>query len=699
MARIGVDVGGTFTDLILETDGGASEAGRVFVHKVPSTPEDQSLGVIQGVLEICAEAGVQPDDIEQIVHGTTIATNTVIEYSGAEVGMLTTRGFRDILHMARHKRPHNFSMQFDVPWQSRPLVKRRNRIPITERILPPDGRIEVALDEDEVRAAAELLKSREVGSVIVCFLFAFLNDEHELRAKEIVTEVMPDAYVGCSSEVVDVIREYERFSTAAMNAFIGPRTSYYLNNLATALQDNGVDAQIRVMQSNGGVTTLAGAAERPVTILMSGPAGGVIGGQWAGDMSGVRNLITVDIGGTSADISVVPDGEVRIMNPRDTQVGGYPILAPMIDLSTIGAGGGSIAYVDEGGAFRVGPRSAGAEPGPACYGRGGIEPTVTDAQVVLGRLDPEQFLGGGLEIDPARSRKALEDNLCGRLDMSLEEAALGVIRVINSNMSLAIRANSVAKGVDPRDYALVAFGGAGPLHGVALARSVFAREVIVPPAPGINAATGLLATDMRYEFTRSVLCVLTKASQDEIDTLNEQTDALVRRAQEALAADGVAPEHQRVVKIAECRYQGQGFELRGTMPDGPLTLDNRAELLASFHERHRQDYGHAFEDQEVEVITLRVVASAGIGALSWPEAPQGGGRNPEDALLYRRATTFDDGHSYETPRFDRGKLKGGQHIDGPAIVIQTDSTTLVPPGYEAMVAPSGNLHVREVAES
>ena len=699
MARIGVDVGGTFTDLILETDGTGEDGGRVFVHKVPSTPEDQSRGVIRGVLEICSEAGVAPGDIEQIVHGTTIATNTVIEYSGAEVGMLTTRGFRDILHMARHKRPHNFSVQFDVPWQSRPLVKRRNRVPITERILPPDGRVETALDEEEVRSAAELLKSRGVDAVIICFLFAFLNDEHERSAKKIVKQVMPAAYVSCSSEVVDVIREYERFSTAAMNAFIGPRTSYYLNNLATALSENSVDAQIRVMQSNGGVTTLAGAVERPVTILMSGPAGGVIGGQWAGDMSGARNLITVDIGGTSADISVVPDGEVRIMNPRDTQVGGYPILAPMIDLSTIGAGGGSIAYVDEGGAFRVGPRSAGAAPGPACYGRGGTEPTVTDAQVALGRLDPEQFLGGGLKIDPARSRKALEDNLCGRLGMTLEEAALGVIRVINSNMSLAIRANSVAKGVDPRDYALVAFGGAGPLHGAALARSVFAREVIVPPAPGINAATGLLATDMRYEFTRSVLCVLTQAGQDEIDDLNAQIDALVQRACEALAADGVAPEKQRIVRIAECRYQGQGFELRGTMPDEPLTQENKAELLASFHDRHRQDYGHAFEDQEVEVITLRVVASAGIGALGWPEARAGGGRNPESALLYRRATIFDDGRNHETPRFDRGRLEAGQCIDGPAIVIQTDSTTLVPPGHEALVAPSGNLHVRELADS
>ncbi len=691
MAKIGVDVGGTFTDLVLEQAGAGR--GGVFVHKVPSTPDDQSRGVVQGVLEICAQAGITPGEIEQIVHGTTIATNTVIEYSGAEVGMLTTRGFRDILHMARHKRPHNFSMQFDVPWQSRPLVKRRNRIPITERVLPPDGRVETPLAEDEVREAAELLKSRNVEAVIICFIYSFLNNHHEQRAKETVREIMPDTYVSCSSEVVDVIREYERFSTAAMNAFVGPRASFYLNNLNTRLKESGVDAQIRVMQSNGGITTIAGAAERPVTILMSGPAGGVIGGKWAGDMSERQNLITVDIGGTSADISVVPGGTVRIMNPRDTQVGGYPILAPMIDLSTIGAGGGSIAYVDEGGAFRVGPRSAGADPGPACYGRGGTEPTVTDAQVVLGRLDPEQFLGGGLTIDPEKSRSAIETALCGKLGMSLEEAALGVIRVINSNMSLAIRANSVAKGVDPRDYALVAFGGAGPLHGVALAESVFAKEVIVPPAPGINAATGLLATNMQYEFTRSVLCVITKADQAELDTLNEQVGALVAQVQDALAADGIAPADQRITKIAECRYQGQGFELRGTMPDAPLTTENKSTLLASFHAQHKQDYGHAFEDQEVEVITLRVVGTAESEPLRWPTLAAGEGRNPEEARLYVRSTTFDDGGAVETPRYDRAKLRAGQAIDGPAVIIQQDSTTLIPPGYEATVSTLGNLHV------
>ena len=695
MAKIGVDVGGTFTDFILESDKIGGDSGGVMVHKVPSTPEDQSIGVIRGITEICEKAGVALGDIEKVVHGTTIATNAVIEYDGAEVGMLTTRGFRDILHLARHKRPHNFSMQFDVPWQSKPLVKRRNRIPVTERILPPNGEVEVALDEDDVRAAAELLKKRDVDSVIICFLYSFLNNSHEQRAKKIVQEIMPDTYVSCSSEVADVIREYERFSTAAMNAFIGPRTSFYLRNLESALRDQGLNAEIRVMQSNGGVTTIQGGSDRPVTILMSGPAGGVIGGKWAGELSGVENLITVDIGGTSADISVVPRGEVRIMNPRDTMVGGYPILSPMIDLATIGAGGGSIAYVDEGGAFRVGPRSAGAKPGPACYGNGGDEPTVTDAQVVLGRLDAEQFLGGGVAIDPALSTKAIENNLCGKLNMSVEEAALGVIRVINSNMALEIRANSVAKGIDPRDYSLVAFGGAGPLHGVALAKTVAARETIVPPAPGINAATGLLATDMQYEFTHSALITISTADQGEFDKLNSQLDELVALAGDALAADNIAPEDRKFTRIAECRYQGQGFELRGEFAEGPVSNENKQVVIDNFHESHRRDYGHAFEDQNVEIITLRVIATAEADKVSWPALEAGEGHNPEAAAMYTRSTTFDNGETLDTPRYDRGKLKAGQTVSGPAIIIQHDSTSLIPPGYTAEVSEFGNLRISE----
>jgi len=695
MAKIGVDVGGTFTDIILESEKIGGNSGGVMVHKVPSTPEDQSIGVIRGITEICEKAGVALGDIEKVVHGTTIATNAVIEYDGAEVGMLTTRGFRDILHLARHKRPHNFSMQFDVPWQSKPLVKRRNRIPVTERILPPNGEVEVALDEDDVRAAAELLKKRGVDSVIICFLYSFLDNSHEQRAKKIVQEIMPDTYVSCSSEVADVIREYERFSTAAMNAFIGPRTSFYLRNLESALRDQGVNAEIRVMQSNGGVTTIQGGSNRPVTILMSGPAGGVIGGKWAGELSGVENLITVDIGGTSADISVVPRGEVRVMNPRDTMVGGYPILSPMIDLATIGAGGGSIAYVDEGGAFRVGPRSAGAKPGPACYGNGGDEATVTDAQVVLGRLDAEQFLGGGVAIDPKLSAKAIEGNLCDKLNMNLEEAALGVIRVINSNMALEIRANSVAKGIDPRDYSLVAFGGAGPLHGVALAKTVAARETIIPPAPGINAAIGLLATDMQYEFTRSALINISTAGQGEFDKLNGQLDELVTLAADALAADNIAPEDRKFTRIAECRYQGQGFELRGEFAEGTISNENKQVVIDNFHESHRRDYGHAFEDQNVEIITLRVIATAEAEKLNWPALEAGEGHNPEDAVMYARATTFDNGETLDTPRYDRGKLKAGQTVAGPAIIIQHDSTSLIPPGYTAEVSEFGNLRVSE----
>ena len=691
MNKIGVDVGGTFTDLILEsTHRGQPE---VFVHKVASTPADQSEGVLRGVLEICDHAQLPVGELDLIVHGTTVATNTVIEHDGADVGMLTTRGYRDILHLARHKRPHNFSLQFELPWQKNPMVRRRNRIPITERIMPPDGRVEQALAEDEVIAAAELLKSRGIRSVVIGFLFAFLDDVHEQRAKALVQEVMPDAYVHCSSEVVNVMREYERFSTSAMNAFIGPKVAKYLQNLENSLKSAGVAAPIRVMQSNGGIATVETCSNKAVTILMSGPAGGVIGGKWAGELSETSDLITVDIGGTSADISVIPGGQVRIKNPRDTEVHGYPVLAPMIDLQTIGAGGGSIAYVDEGGAFRVGPRSAGAVPGPACYGRGGTEPTVTDAQVVLGRLDPDQFLGGDLSIDPKLAELAIEKHLCDKLDMNVTEAALGIIRVINSNMALAIRANSVARGIDPRTYSLMPFGGAGPLHGIALATAVAAREVIVPPAPGITAAIGLLATDIQYEFTRASMVVIGEATQAQIDELNDTLDSLVAEAGEALSNDGIAPDLQTFTRIAECRYQGQGFELRAEIPTGKLNADTINQLAANFHAAHEKDYGHAFEETPIEVITLRVVGSAATDKIHWPELEKDSSENPADAFLYSRQTVFDSGQAHDTPRYAREKLRAGQTVTGPAVIIQHNSTSLVPPGHTARVANFGNLHI------
>ncbi|MCB1454162.1 MAG: hydantoinase/oxoprolinase family protein [Rhizobiaceae bacterium] len=685
-----MDVGGTNTDLVLECAKG------VYYHKVPTTLKNQSIGVVEGVKGICRLADIDPAEVEMIVHGTTTATNITIEHNGAECGMLTTEGFRDILHIGRHKRPYNFSLHFDVPWQSQPLVKRRNRIAVAERILPPTGEVVVPLDEDAVRAACALFRKRGINSIVIGFMFAFLNDAHERRAKEIVLDELPDAYVTLSSEVANVMREYERFSTAAMNSYVGPKTSYYLRDLDSRLREAGVTSKLRIMQSNGGVSTVEACAKRPIRILMSGPAGGVIGGASEGVMAGVGDVITVDIGGTSADISTIPGGVVKIMNPRDTYVGGHPVLTPMIDLVTIGAGGGSVAYIDEAGAFHVGPRSAGSEPGPACYGRGGTEPTVTDAQIVLGRLDPDMALGGDLKLDADLAYKAVEEKIAGPLGMSVRDAALGIIKIINSNMALAIRSNSVARGIDPRGFSIMPFGGAGPLHGVALCEAMSARDVIVPVAPGITAAVGLLKTDLQYEHTEAVIVELNKATPDQFDRINAAVAALRGQVQAELDNDGIPRDQQNVTVVAECRYHGQGFELRADMPDGPVTADNRHIITDSFHDQHQLDYGYSYRDAEVELITLRAIASASVRRIDIPTIDATDGSSTDRALMFVRTTTFDDGRTLETPRYDRTKLLAGDRIEGPAILHQHNATTLVPPGWVAETLDYGNTRIRPV---
>ena len=693
MIRVGVDVGGTFTDIVLENVH-ADGRREVHVTKVSSTPQDQSEGVVEGILKVCQIAGVAPSAVDQVFHGTTVATNMVIERNGAKVGMLTTRGFRDILHMARHKRPHNFSLQFDVPWQSKPLVRRRDRLPITERIMPPTGEIAVPLAEDEVKAAAELLAKRGMDAVIVGFLFSFLNNEHELRAKEIVRSFLPDAYVCTSAEVVNTMREYERFSSTAMNAYIGPRVALYLRNLEQRLNGNGVTAHVRMLQSNGGISTIKGAAELPISLLLSGPAGGVIGGRWTGAGCGRRNSITLDSGGTSADISVIQDGELRIKNPRDTEAAGLPVLVPMIDVDAIGAGGGSIAYIDAGGAFRVGPRSAGSVPGPACYAKGGTEPTVTDAQVVLGRMDPEQFLGGDLKIDGALSHTAVKEHIADKLGMSVKDAALGILKIINNNMALAINANSVAKGIDPRGYSLMGFGGAGPLHSTSLAEAIGADEVIVPTHPGITAASGLLVPDLQYEYTQSLIQVLDPGKADGFERVNAALDELRAKAAEQLASDNVPAADARYRVFAECRYVGQGFELRAEVPKGPFDKAAAETVIDNFYNAHKLVYGHAFRDQTVEIITLRLIASVEVDTLTLPALPRRGETNPKDAVMYVRPTTFDDGATRDTPRYAREKLQADDRVEGPALVMQHNSTTVIPPGYAASVMPHGELIVR-----
>lgn len=687
MARIGVDVGGTNTDLVLECDKG------IFFHKVPSTTKDQSIAVIRGVLEICEIAGIAKEEVEVIAHGTTVATNITIEHNGAEVGMITTKGFRDILHIGRHKRPHNFSLHFDVPWQSNPLVKRRNRIAVTERIRPPSGEIETPLNENEVRAACAIFRKRGIRSVCIGFMFSFLNDTHERRAREIVAEEIPGAYISISSEVANVIREYERFSTVAMNAYVGPQSALYLRNLETKVREAGIPAKLRVIQSNGGISTIDGCAKKPVGILMSGPAGGVIGALTEARLAGITNIMTNDIGGTSADISTIAGGNLRIKNPRDTVVGGHAVMAPMIDLETMGAGGGSIAWLDSAGGFHVGPRSAGSEPGPACYNRGGTEPTVTDAQVVLGRMDADKFLGGDLPLDPSLSHKAIKEKIADPLGISVQEAALGIIKVVNNNMALKMRANSVARGYDPREFSLMPFGGAGPFHGVALAELVSAKDVLVPVAPGITAAMGLLGTNLQYEHIRSIITNLYTADQPALDRVNTVIDELIDAGKADLDLDAVPAKDRKYDVIAEVRYHGQGFELRVPIPGGKLTLANKDKVVQAFHKAHTADYGYAFDDSLVELYNIRIIATAKVRHLELPKIAKGAKDDAKRAFLYERETVFDDGSTHKTPRLDRGKLGAGTLVDGPAIIIQHNSTTLLPPGYRAEVLDHGSMRL------
>ena len=497
MKLIGVDVGGTFTDVVY-TD---TATHQVLIHKVPTTPADPSVGVITGITDLCKRHGINPTDIQQIYHGTTIATNALLEYKGARVGVITTKGYRDILHIGRHQRPQHYSIQQEIPWQDRPLARRRHRKVVTERLIPPKGEVLVPLDEDEVRQAARALKAEGVEAIAVCFLFSYLNARHEERAREIILEEYPEVFVTTSAAVSPQFREFERFTTAAINAFIGPTVHSYITLLEQRLRRTGLKADLHIMRSNGGVATPAMVAEKPVLTLLSGPAAGVLGGAWSGALSQRPRLITFDMGGTSADIGVVTNGTFSEATARDTWIAGYPAMAPMIDIHTIGAGGGSIATIDAGGAFRVGPQSAGSQPGPASYGRGGTAPTVTDANLVLGRLDKEHFLGGEMSLDDTAARQVIHE-LATRLRLSDSEAAEGIITIVNNNMANAIRSRTVQKGIDPREYALVAFGGAGPLHGAEVARMLSIPVCIVPRFPGLTSALGLLTTDLKYDATQ-----------------------------------------------------------------------------------------------------------------------------------------------------------------------------------------------------
>jgi N-methylhydantoinase A len=664
---VGVDVGGTFTDVVRVVDG------TVRVHKEATTPI-QHEGVVRGLDAM----GTPPD--AQVAHGTTAATNALLERRGARTALLTTRGFEDVLAIGRQDRPYLYRLRQERP---PPLVPHARRFGATER-LAADGTVLTPIDGATLRDVAERLAEQNVESLAIVFLFSFQNPAHERHAAQRIREYLPDLPITLSSDLLPEYREYERTATTVVNAYVQPTVSRYVDRLDEALGPRSV----RVMQSNGGTIGLAPAAREAARLVLSGPAAGVVGAFGLARRvleTNAPRLMTLDMGGTSTDVALC-DGAV----PRTAEhaMAGLPLRLPAVDIHTVGAGGGSIARVDAGGSLRVGPASAGATPGPACYGKGGTRPTVTDAHLVLGRLHPDHFLGGSTALDPEAARRALE-TLADPLHTSVEAAARGVLRVANATMERALRRVSVERGHDPREHVLMPFGGAGPLHACALARALGIQRILVPPTPGVLSALGLLMADVVHDAAQSILQPAA-ALRDDPAPLIATADALATSLRDAL------PDDEALTFDAEidARYIGQSYEL--TVPLGmPITGERVADAAVRFHEAHRQRYGHAMPDEPVEVVTLRLRGTRPGATIDLPRAPR-----TEASLKAARLGThpiwFDAEAPTQTPCYDRAALHHGHRFDGPAAIYQYDTTMVIPEGWHARVDAWRNLRVEKL---
>lgn len=677
MRRIGVDTGGTFTDCVM-IDYDANGGGRVAITKVPSQPSSPHEAVLSGIAALGANDGKAA---ESLTHGTTIATNAVIVGDFAKVGLITTRGFRDVLEIGTQQRPKLYDLkQKPLP----AIVPRELRREVRERIAAT-GEVVEPLDRDEVAEVADWLREQGVEAVAVGCLFSFVNPDHEQEIKRIVEERWPDVYVGYSSAISPEPREYPRFATAAVNAALAPKIDPYVRELDRRLHEGGITDRLFVMQSNGGV----GTAERSVgenvqQLILSGPAAGVIGGADEAARCGFERCVTFDVGGTSADIGVVDSSEPRTAFEMKLP-NGVPCTLPHLEVITIGAGGGSIARVDAGGALTVGPQSAGADPGPACYGLSGTEPTVTDAHLHLGRLSAAGLAGGEITLDPELAEKAIAEKLGARIERSTDELALGLLQVLEANMAGAIRQAAASHGDDLRDFALVAGGGAGPLHAANLIALLDMPAAVIPARPGLLSAIGLLRADLRHDLVTPVYRDEKSIEDAEIEELFGE---LEERALEALSGDGV-PQHDHVYeRRLDIRYFGQEYSLSVPCRRG----ESLAELVARFHERHEQTYGHASSDVLTEVVAARLLA-IGTRALEAPppELPTTPGE-PRGV----RSVLFDaEQGRVETAIYNRADLAAGQVVSGPAIVEQLDTTTVLPPGFKAEVHPTGSLIVTQ----
>ncbi len=659
--RLGVDVGGTFTDLFLVEDA-EHKQWRV---KTPSTPGDPSEGVLSGVRRICEEAGIDAQELRNVVHGTTVATNAVLESKGARVGLITTRGFGQILHLARSQTPGPLA-GWIIMIKPDPPASLADTREAVER-MDARGETLVPVDREQVAAVVRDLIDSGVESLTISLISAYVDGRHEREIAAVVEEISPGFPVTLSSDVLPEFREYERTLTACMNSYVRPTVAAYVDRLRSSLRGLGVASEVDILRSDAGVMTPEEAARNPVYGVLSGPSGGVAGALYVATRAGYPNILTFDMGGTSTDVSLCQAGEPTI--GRETAIGQFRIKIPSIDVHTVGAGGGSIAHVPElTGALRVGPESAGAEPGPAAYGRGGTAPTVTDANVVVGHLPP-RLIGGEMELDADAARTAVS-TIADAMGLSVEDAAEGILKIVNENMAGALRVISVQRGHDPREFALVAFGGAGPLHANAVAELMGSFPVIVPPSPGLLCALGDLVADFRNEFARTLIRLTADATADEIDGILAELEG---RARDWMDAQGIDPAQQNVAFHADMRYHGQGYEI-------PVPIGD--DLEERFNALHEQLYGFRMPGTASEIVNLRAV---GTGDRPKPELPEGELHGP------------DPGSG--GPIYERSELRPGNRLSGPAVLTEFDSTTVVLEGYEAEVDRFFNIVIRPEGQS
>ena len=687
--RVGIDIGGTFTDIVFLSDD-----GRLHTRKISSSVDNYARAITTGLGQVFTETGLGPDAVEEVLHGTTVASNAILERKGARAGLIATEGFRDILQIRNLRVPRLYDIAWDKP---PPLIERYLRVVVGERI-DTHGEIRRPLEPADAERAVDRLLGEGVEAIAVCLINSFANPAHELMIKDVIERRAPGLPCCISYEVLPEIREYERTSTTVINTYVMPVVARYLGSLRQDLDRMGIEAQVLLMQSNGGLTTAEAAQRLPMNIIESGPAGGVVGAQALAAEIGLPDIITLDMGGTTAKASLVENGEFTrsveyqvgggmLMGSRLLTGAGYMLKVPAIDLAEVGAGGGSIVWIDAGGSMQVGPHSAGADPGPVCYDTGGTEPTVTDATVILGYINPDYLISGDLRLNAEKSHAVFEERIAGPLGLPLDRAAHGAYQIAASNMMRAIKAVSTERGRDPRDHALFAFGGNGPVFAASMAQALSMGRIVVPPSPGLFSSFGLLYADVEHHYSRTFRCLVRSVPLDE---LNEVWDRLVDEARDQLALDGFSPSRAKVRRSANMHYQGQTFELTIPVPEGRLDERDMAELEEAFGQEHERTYGHrAGPDEPLELVNVQVV---GYGVSDRSRVP---GKivtdRPEAGKCPApRRAFFGAGDGWlETPVLFRSNLETPRA--GPVIIEEYDATCVVPPRARAALDADGNI--------